>query len=130
MNKVYIVQVHQHYNKATGELEEKFDFSAAEKFGEIEVLMSPTAKPFDADPIVNELYIKLQDITDDDYMICTGNPGLMVMAFAVAADLNGGRIKMLQWNGRKQEYIPIQVDFGDAFGQTVRGMPDEPEFIF
>ncbi len=75
-------------------------------------LLSPNAKPFRLDPIVDELWTKLETFCDDDYIICIGNPILLSVTVAIAADVNGGRVHMLQWHGRRKEYIPVQADLG------------------
>lgn len=107
---VYAVQ-NPHWHKE-GEMRPKFDLSPAEKFGPIEELLSPTAKPFRPRPIRDELMLKLKDFSDDDYIICIGNPILISMAVVLAADFNDGFVNLLQWNGFKGEYVLIEADFG------------------
>ena len=90
----------------------KYDLSPAQSFGEIVELLSPTAKPFNPAPLIEELYIKLQNFSDTDYIICIGNPILIALAVSIAADVNNGRVRLLQWHGHKGEYTPVEVDMG------------------
>ena len=90
----------------------KYDLSPAEQYGEIVELLSPTAKPFNPAPLVEELYIKLEKFGNDDFIICIGNPILLSMAVAVAADINDGKVRLLQWHGHRNEYVPVDVDLG------------------
>lgn len=115
---VYVVQEALHKNPRTGELEPKFDYGPAEQFGEIEYLLNDQARPFVLAPIISELHEKLQYFSDKDYLLLTGNPTLLGLAFAIAADYNNGNIKVLQWHGRSGSYTAIDgrnifADCGD-----------------
>ena len=112
MAVVYVVQKSQRLNRTTGRLEDVFDLSSAEEHGSLQELLSPTAKPFAPEPIVAELYSKLENFSDGDFILCVGNPILIGLATAVAADINEGRVCLLQWNGHKQKYVPVSVDLG------------------
>ena len=102
--------------RVNGQIVPKYDLTPAEMFGPVVELLSPTAKPFNPDPIVEELYIKLENFGDDDFIICIGNPILLAMAVSVAQDCNEGRVKLLQWHGHKGEYTPVEVDFDFTSG--------------
>lgn len=99
-------------DRSTGQLVPKYDLTAAQCHGEIVELLSPTAKPFNPGPIIDELYIKLKEFNDDDHIICIGNPILLSLAVSIAADVNDGRVGLLQWHGKKQEYESVEVDLG------------------
>lgn len=81
-------------------------------YGEIVELLSPTAKPFNPAPLVEELYIKLEKFSSADYIICIGNPILLSMAVTIAADINNGKVRLLQWHGHRNEYTPVELDLG------------------
>lgn len=110
MGKVYVVQNQHRMNAKTGTLEPKFNFSSAEKYGEISYLLSPSARPFSPEHVISELHDKLRDFRDDDYLLLIGNPCLIGFAVAVASDINSGHVKVLQWNGSKGEYIAIEAN--------------------
>lgn len=93
-----------------GEIKPRYDLSAACEHGEVVELLSPTAKPFNPDPIITELYTKLENFGDGDHIICIGNPILLSMSVAIAADINDGRVSLLQWHGRQERYIPVEMD--------------------
>lgn len=115
MAKVYVVQNQHRLNHETGELVPKFDLAPAREFGEIVFLLSPSAAPFRPDSVVSELRKKLFDFSDDSYLLLIGNPALIGMAVALAAESNGGRVRVLQWSGRAREYTPIDIDLGVAY---------------
>ena len=112
---VYVVQNQHRLDRRTGTLIPKFDISPAKKYGELSFLLGPTASPFNAEPIVAELHEKLQHYSDDDYIMLIGNPCLIGWSVAIAADYNEGRVNLLQWNLKINDYIPVSATlFGDC----------------
>lgn len=107
--RVFCVQQQHRFDTQLGVLVPKFDLTSAHVHGEIEYLLSPTAAPFRSDSIVQELHVKLADFSDDDHLLLIGNPALIGISVAVAAFHNHGRVRLLQWSGRDQGYIPINV---------------------
>lgn len=84
------------------QLEEK-----AATFGRVEYLLSSSAGPFNTDDIVSELIPKLANFTGEDYLLLVGNPVLIGLCTAIAAQANEGCVNLLQWSGRNQEYFAI-----------------------
>lgn len=109
---VYAVQSPRQRDRNTGEMVPRFDLTPAEVHGEVVELLSPTAKPFNPEPIIDELYVKLEHFCDTDAIICIGNPILIALAVHVASDINNGRVRLLQWHGVRQEYVPVDIDMG------------------
>ena len=112
MSIVYIVQDQQRMSRHTGRLERKFDFSSAERFGRLVSLLSPTAKPFQPQSVIPDLREKLRGFSDEDFLLLVGSPVLIGFAVAVAADVNEGRVRLLQWSGERGEYTPISANLG------------------
>lgn len=108
MSKVYVVQAQM--KMTTEGLVPQFDFSSAEKYGELVFLLSPSASPFNPDPIIRELHEKLANYTTEDFILLTGNPCLIGWVVGILADKTDGKFKLLQWNGKEQGYIPVEVD--------------------
>ena len=119
MDRVFAVQQQHYWDKSRGEFLPKFDLSPAESFGRIEYLLSPTAAPFRPDGIVEELHERLSSIKPGDYLLLIGNPVLIGLACAIAADYLDGRLQLLQWSGKERRYIPVIVEgvFGDVPGE-------------
>lgn len=109
MSKVYVVQEPQSYDKVTGKRTLKFDMSSAEEFGQVEVLLEWTAKPWDKS-VIEELKAKLDRFEDGDWLILTGNPSLMGAAAAIVADVTGGSLRLLQYHGKERRYIPVVIE--------------------
>lgn len=110
MSRVFVIQ-NQHKLSSTGDaLEPKFDLRKARKFGELVDLLSPTARPFNPDHCIGVLREKLADYHVNDYLLLIGNPALIGFAVSVAAELSPtGRVRLLQWDGKRKEYIPIEA---------------------
>jgi hypothetical protein len=110
MKRVFVVQKQMRWDESRGELVPKFDLSSAQQYGEVVYLLTPTASPFNPEPIVEELGQKLADFGDGDSLLLVGNPCLIGWATALAAASNEGRVRLLQWSGRHREYIPVEAD--------------------
>ena len=116
---VYIIQDQKQLTDE-GQLVSKFDFEPARRFGELKFVLRPSTSPFlNLPSTIAEMHEVLSEFTDEDYLLLTGNPVLMGLAVAVAADYNEGNLNLLQWSGAKRVYIPIRaVDiFQSSSGQ-------------
>jgi len=107
MSKVFVVQKQQRWDGAKGELVPKFDLKPAEQYGELVFLLSPTANPWNAARMIAELRTKLATFTAEDYLLLIGNPVLMGLTVALAAERTG-RLQLLQWSGKDGKYIRIE----------------------
>lgn len=110
MPTVYVIQNHASYDKSTGLMVPRYDLSPAEKFGELVFLLSPVTVPNKPANAVKELRKKLCNFSDNDYLLLIGNPCFIGWATAIAADMNGGKVAMLQYNGSRQQYYVVKAD--------------------
>jgi len=112
MSKVYVVQNPHHIPNGGATLVPKFDFSSAEQYGELEYLLRPNARPWGEllPTIVHELHCKLSNMTSEDHLLLVGNPVLIGMAVAIAANYTDGKLRLLQWHGHRESYTPVAVD--------------------
>ena len=110
MSRVFIVQNQHRWDTRVEAFVPKFDFTRAEKYGELVSLLSPTAAPFNPRSILDELRTKLRDYGDDDYLLLIGNPMLIGYTVAIAADINDGRVNLLQWSGSEKGYIAVHAE--------------------
>lgn len=110
MNKVYVVHNAHRFDSSKGILVPKHDVTSAEKFGELIFVLPPSCDPHDKiQEKVREIEHRLSAYNDNDYLLLIGNPVLIGLATAIAASLNKGMIKVLQWNGKAKEYRPIEI---------------------
>lgn len=105
---VFVIQQQMKFDQTRGELVPRFtSIKKAERFGEIVYLLSPSAHPFNPELVLGDLHEKLSSFSNDDHLLLIGNPGLIGMATSLAAYYNEGRVKLLQWSGRHNEYTEI-----------------------
>lgn len=107
---VHVVQRQLRWDEGRKSLVPKFDLEPAAAFGPLNFLLSPSAAPFNSPPIIAELQAKLAGFSDEDFLLLVGNPCLIGMVVALAADANEGRVKMLQWSGRDTAYKVVSAD--------------------
>lgn len=84
---------------------------AAEDYGKIVILMPPNKQiMFSPAPVVRSLREKLRNFGPDDFIMAMGDPAAIGIACTVAADINGGRFKILKWDRVNQRYYPVDID--------------------
>lgn len=115
--KVFIVQLPMMWNTEKTQKVPKFDFKKAQEHGDLVFLLTPNANPFKLEPILAELRHSLSDyrFDDGDSLILVGNPVLMGVVAAIAADLSQGDLRFLQW-GNKDEGCYNVVEAFNVFG--------------
>lgn len=87
----------------------------AQRYGAIqEPLLPATTNLFMATrPVIRELRKKLRSFTDNDYLLLVGDPNIIGLACAIAADLNVGRYKTLKWDREQRRYYAAECDIHD-----------------
>lgn len=106
--RVFIVQDQYMRHPENNSLVSKFDFSQAAAYGELVFLLGPNVNPFRPnETVIATLTDQLYDFSNRDYLLLTGNPVLIGWATAVAALMNKGPVKFLQWNGRRKCYLEV-----------------------
>lgn len=87
------------------------DISGALKYGEIVTLLPATVQvAFSPWPVIRTVRRKLLRMRPDDYLLLTGDPVIIGLVCAVAAQYNSGRYNVLKWDKRERLYIPVRID--------------------
>lgn len=101
------------------------DLTDAERYGRVCELLEPTAKPFDPDSI-EQMDQALLESSEDDWLLCIGNPTLIAAAAGAFASIHG-RLNVLQWQSRKGHYEAIQIIYTeDGTSLSVVTVPPTP----
>lgn len=108
--RVFAIQQPHRLSDDRSALVPKFDLKPAEEYGELHFLLSPTASPFNPEPIIAEMRGKLATYGGNDSLLLVGNPCLIGFAVALAALANNGRVRLLQWSGRERRYFAVAAD--------------------
>lgn len=107
MARVFVVQDQQRISN--GVKESRFDYSGAAKYGEIQFILSPTVRPFMTQNAIDKIRDRLGDYTEDDFLLLTGNPTLIGLCVAIAAQ-KSNIVRILQWDSMRREYVEITAD--------------------
>ena len=85
-----------------------FDLAPARHYGALEVLL-PAGRMVDQGlaHVATTLRERLADFTDDDYLLCLGDPVAIAMASAVVAQVNAGRVPLLVWDKLERRYTEV-----------------------
>ena len=88
----------------------RMDFSPAAEYGELVHLLGDRDSVFRMDQTLSKLMASpLKEITSDDFILPVGNPTLIGIAIALAADHMDGNVNVLQRLDKEKEYIPISA---------------------
>lgn len=93
-----------------GGIQSKFNLTPAAAYGTLEVLVPAGNSLISSVPTVRLIREKLRDFSDNDYLLPIGDPAAMMIAGAIAAEVNHGRLKLLRWDRIQQQYIVVQID--------------------
>jgi len=119
--RVFVVQQQHHWSEDEQRLVPKFDLSPAREHGELVYLLSPSAGPWNLESVTQEMMEKLRGYGDADSLLLVGNPCLIGIACVIAAAVNRGRWRMLQWSGKEGRYLVVSPDLGGSKTDPSRG---------
>lgn len=82
------------------------------EFGSMERLLEYREEVtlFNTPAIVQRIRHGLRNMTPQDYILPIGNPLSIGIAFAVAAELTGGRFNALKWDGQETRYFSVSIN--------------------
>ena len=89
------------------------DFSAAEKYGELKDVFSSVGKAYNPDALIAQARHVLKNWKSGDWLLMVGDPTLCAICFAVALEYDPlGQVNILRWNRDSFKYVPLYCDFG------------------
>ena len=101
MKTVYIVQ----------KPDEKKNILSAKDFGEFKFVFSEKLNLMcEPEETVSIAKKELRYFNDQDHLLLIGDPALIGICTAVAADYNRGKVKFLKWDNREFKYYPVEVE--------------------
>ena len=80
---------------------------SAREFGEMTLLLGPEQLVLDTSSAIDKLWDKLEDFSDEDFLLPIGDPVAIGLATYVAAYYNSGRVKFLKWDRQEKRYYPV-----------------------
>ena len=83
---------------------------SAAKYGELIPLTSAFEQVhLSPEKTVAQIKRKLLGFGDDDYLLALGDPAIIGISFAIASNLNHGRVKLLKWDRQEQIYYDVKI---------------------
>lgn len=118
MSRVFVVQDPM-FKTSSGRVRRKMDLSPAAEYGELVFILDWSDNPrINAQGhILPRVRESLADYGDDDYILLVGSFSAMVMAGLVAADINEGRVRLLEWDRDEHKYDVIELDMESQAAQ-------------
>ena len=84
---------------------------SAEKFGDLKIVLPDNKQMIlSSGPLTFKLKQELRDFNDNDYLLLIGDPAIIAVAGAIAAEHNNGRFKVLKWDRNETRYYDIEID--------------------
>ena len=119
--RVFVVQQPAKRDSRSGDWKPIFDITPAKKFGRLEfVLLKPGNIYLDTLPtILSHVRNVLKDYSDSDFILPTGEPIAIAAVAIVAAEANGGRIKLLKWDRRARNYVVVPINVRVSHGPRI-----------
>jgi hypothetical protein len=65
---------------------------------------------FSSSPFVFKMGKNLKDVREQDYVLLTGDPAIMVVSGAIVSNNTNGKFNLLKWDRRESKYYPISFD--------------------
>jgi len=88
-----------------------YNVRSAEKFGDLKIMLPDRKQMVLATgPISQKLMQELKDFNDNDYLLLIGDPAIIAVCGAIAADVNYGRFKVLKWDRNDKKYYDLEID--------------------
>ena len=91
--------------------DEKKNILSAKDFGEFKFILPE--KPnlmWNPQETISIIKDDLRFFNDNDHLLLIGDPAVIGICTAVAADYNCGRVKFLKWDNREFKYYPVEVE--------------------
>lgn len=111
--KVYVVQepYRVRYDDAGNPIPyPALNLDPARVYGELVHLLPQGNTTYAPAQTVRMIRDVMQDFTAQDYILPVGNPAVIGVAVAIAAQKNGGSVNVLHWDKRERAYHPLQFN--------------------
>ena len=88
-----------------------YNVRSAEKFGDLKIMLPDRKQMILASgPLTFELQKHLKDFNDNDHLLLIGDPAIIGVCCAIAADINNGKFKVLKWDRNDKRYYDLEID--------------------
>lgn len=109
MSRVFAPQLPSRFDATTRLWIPTMNMHAAERFGELIVLLPPNANRLHTAPLLEALKERMADFTAEDWLVAIGDPSLIAAAACLAARKTGGLLRLLKWDRMTSDYLPTEM---------------------
>ena len=110
MSRVFIVQDQLSRDQRTGETRRRFpQVDTLQPLGDIVYVIDQRVNSFDTAKAQEDIRDRLEDITEDDYIVLIGTTLLCSLALAYASHMLDGNVRILQWSTRESKYLEMNL---------------------
>ena len=106
-NKVYVIQELPGTRLGTP----KFNIMGASKFGELVTLLPENSQIImSPGPLIFKLRKLLNNFTENDYLLLTGDPAIIGVACSIVSETTNGKYNLLKWDKQERKYYPVKIN--------------------
>lgn len=109
MPKVFIPQVPSRLDRGARIWVPTVDLGPAERFGDIVVMLPPEANRMHIGPIVAAMKERMENFTEEDYLVAVGDPSLIAAASVIATRRCNGFLRLLKWDRITSNYNAVEM---------------------
>ena len=89
----------------------KINIMGAAKYGKFEFLLPEFSQIiFSPGPLIFKLRKALKNFTTEDYLLLTGDPAIIGVAWSIVSDMTNGKYNLLKWDKQERQYYPIEIN--------------------
>jgi len=108
--RVYAPQQPSKFDGATKLWIPTMNLDPAKRFGELVILLPPSANRLHTDPLVKVMKDQMEGYSDKDYLIAVGDPSLIAAAAMIAYRRSKtGTVRILKWDRVVSDYIVAEI---------------------
>jgi len=109
MARVFAPQQPSRFDTATRLWIPTMNMQAAEKYGQLVVLLPPDANRLHIVPLLEALKSGMVTFGADDWLVAVGDPSLIAAAACIAVRKTGGLLRLLKWDRLTSDYIAAEM---------------------
>ena len=105
--KVYVIQELPGTKAGTP----KINIMSAREYGDFHFLLPEFSQIiFSPGPLVFKLRKLLEKYTPEDYLLLTGDPAIIGIAWSIVSDITNGKFNLLKWDRQEKVYYPLKIN--------------------
>jgi len=89
----------------------RINIMSASKYGKFKFLLPEFSQIiFSPGPLIFKLRNLLKDYKITDYLLLTGDPAIIGVAYSIVSDITNGKYQLLKWDKQDKVYYPIKIN--------------------